>query len=201
MLASENLNRRQKEYSIEFHRVRKDHNKRVYYYELYSHFSNIIITFILPVKIIGNHICIVVWMYLMNKCVILCHIFVVCINHCLFAVVNWEKREGREKCRRGLDNRFFSVYIFVYPTRSHHHDVQVNNRLSLSFVCLVVSFADCSFYLYDKYSSQRITFDKVQRLVSFLSHRLTFVLSARKKKRDNWSTILFSDFFPLSLSL
>lgn len=111
-----------------------------------------------------------------------------------------KKRERRRRNRRGLDNRFFSVYIFMYTIRSHHHHVQVNNRLSLSFVGLVFSFADCSFYLYDKYSSQRITFDKVQRLVSFC-YRLTFLLSARKEKEtvDPLLCSLFFTLFRLSL--
>jgi len=89
-----------------------------------------------------------------------------------------------------------AVKIFAYNTRSHYHDSQVNNRFSRCLSCRFVWWLLVFFYAYDKYSSQRITFDKVQRLVSFLSPFNFYFIG---KKEETIDPLLV--FFSLSLFL
>jgi len=154
------------------------------------------ITFIIPVKIVCHHICIVVCMYLMNKCIILCHIFVVYINHCLFVVVNWEKR--RKKKSKGVGQQvFFCLYICVYHTVtssscSSKQSVLVAFCLSCRFVrWLLVLLVRQIFF-----STNHVRQSSTSRF--FLS-AFNFCFTGKKEK-ETVDPLLCSLFFSLSLS-
>ena len=85
----------------------------------------------LPVEIIGHHTCIVVGRHLMNECMILCHIVVVQIDHCLVVFFSTGsgrsaangsegKFEGREREReRGQQVPFYSGDVLAYAAHGH----------------------------------------------------------------------------------
>jgi hypothetical protein len=133
-------------------------------------------------------------MNLMNKCMRLCHIFVVDIDHCWFVVVKWEKREKNWRRRVG-QQVFLCLYICVYHTVtssscSSKQSVVVVFCLSCRFVrWLLVLLVRQIFF-----STNHVRQSSTSR---FFLLPFNFCFTDEKRKRDNWSTTLFSFFSSL----
>jgi hypothetical protein len=138
---------------------------------------------------------------------ILRHIFVVCIDHCLFAVVNWDKRErGRERERERKSSKgvgqqvFFCLYICVsYTVTSWWCSSKQSFVVVFCLSCRFVRWLLVLLVRQIFFSTNHVRQSSTSRFFSVSPFNFCFI--GKKEEKRQLIHYFVLRFFPLSLSL